>query len=73
MVDRNILSLHDRIDEEHFELHMLKSAVRALQERVNLLEAEVRELRREASDREAAAEVLRDTQAPVRSMSSRRS
>lgn len=46
MVDRNILALHDRIDEEHFDVHLLKSAVRALQEQVSLLEAEVRELRR---------------------------
>lgn len=47
-MDRNILAIHDRLDEEHFDLHLLKSAVRALQERVMLLEAEVRELRREA-------------------------
>ena len=52
MADRNILALHDRIDEEHFETHLLKQAVRSLQERVNLLEAEVRELRREAFARE---------------------
>ena len=49
-MDRNTLALHDRIDEEHFELHLLKGAVRALQERVLLLEAEVRELRRLAFD-----------------------
>lgn len=73
MVDRNILALHDRIDEEHFDLHLLKGAVRALQERVNLLEAEVRELRREAFEREAAETVLRDKEAPVRAMPSRRS
>jgi hypothetical protein len=47
-MDRNILSLHDRIDEEHFDLHLLKAAVRALQEKVSLLEAQVRELRRDA-------------------------
>ena len=51
MADRNILALHDRIDEEHFETHLLKQAVRALQERVILLESEVRELRREAFER----------------------
>ena len=49
-MDRNILALHDRIDEEHFEVHLLKQAVRALQERVILLESEVRELRRLAFD-----------------------
>jgi hypothetical protein len=47
-MDRNLLALHDRLDEEHFDLHLLQSAVRALQQRVNLLEAEVRELRRNA-------------------------
>ena len=52
MADRNILALHDRIDEEHFETHLLKQAVRALQERVILLESEVRELRREAFEAE---------------------
>jgi hypothetical protein len=51
-MDRNILSLHDRIDEEHFDLHLLKAAVRALQERVVLLESEVRDLRRAARDQE---------------------
>ena len=60
MVDRNILSLHDRIDEEHFEVHMLKSAVRALQEKVALLEARVRELSREALDREDSGELRSD-------------
>lgn len=49
-MDRNILALHDRIDEEHFDLHLLTQAVRALQERVILLESEVRELRRLAFD-----------------------
>lgn len=46
MADRNLLALHDRIDEEHFDTHLLKQAVRALQERVYLLESEIRELRR---------------------------
>ena len=50
MVDRNILAIHDRIDEEHFELHMLTAAVRSLQQRVIILESEIRELRREALD-----------------------
>jgi len=52
MPDRNILALHDRIDEEHFEVHLLKQAVRALQESVSLLESEVRELHRLAFDDE---------------------
>jgi hypothetical protein len=60
MVDRNILSLHDRIDEEHFEVHMLKSAVRALQEKVALLEARVRELSRDAVDRDDSGELRSD-------------
>jgi hypothetical protein len=69
MVDRNILSLHDRIDEEHFEVHMLKAAVRSLQQRVIILESEIRELRREALTREDSAAVLRDTEARLRKMS----
>jgi len=60
MVDRNILAIHDRIDEEHFDLHLLKGAVRALQERVILLEAQVRELRRAARDLEDSDPVRRN-------------
>jgi len=60
MVDRNILAIHDRIDEEHFDLHLLKGAVRALQERVILLEAQVRELRRDARDLEDSDPVRRN-------------
>lgn len=48
MADRNILAIHDRIDEEHFEIGLLKQAVRSLQQRVIILESEIRELRREA-------------------------
>ena len=48
MSDRNILAIHDRIDEEHFEIGLLKQAVRSLQQRVIILESEIRELRREA-------------------------
>jgi hypothetical protein len=69
MVDRNILAIHDRIDEEHFEVRLLSQAVRTLQERVLLLETEVRELRREALTREDSAAVLRDTEARLRKMS----
>lgn len=54
-MDRNILAIHDRIDEEHFEVRLLSQAVRALQERVMLLEAEVRELRRDARAEEGDA------------------
>jgi len=60
MVDRNILAIHDRIDEEASELHLLKGAVRALQERVILLEAQVRELRRDARDLEDSDPVRRN-------------
>ncbi len=60
MVDRNLLALHDRIDEEHFEVHLLKQAVRALQERVILLESEIRELRREAFAREDSEPLRRN-------------
>ena len=52
MSDRNILAIHDRIDEEHFELHMLTAAVRSLQQRVIILESEIRELRREELTRQ---------------------
>jgi hypothetical protein len=48
MSDRNILAIHDRIDEEHFEIGLLKQAVRSLQQRVIILESEIRELRRES-------------------------
>jgi hypothetical protein len=45
MRDHNLAAIHDRIDEEHFEVRMHDQAISALQERVNLLEAAVRELR----------------------------
>jgi hypothetical protein len=48
MANIHIASLHDRIDEEHFELRLHASAIDALQRRVNLLEAAVSELRLEA-------------------------
>ena len=70
MSDRNILAIHDRIDEEHFEIGLLKQAVRSLQQRVIILEAEIRELRREALDGEAAETLLRDPKATMRKMSS---
>jgi hypothetical protein len=45
MKDYNLAAIHDRIDEEHFEVHLHEQAIKALQERVNQLEATVRELR----------------------------
>ena len=69
MSDRNILAIHDRIDEEHFEIGLLKQAVRSLQQRVIILESQIRELRREALDSETAAPVFRDKEAALRSMS----
>lgn len=52
MAHHSILAIHDRIDEEHFELHLHRAAIDALQRRVNLLEAAVRDLRRLALDDE---------------------
>lgn len=50
----HISALHDRIDEEHFEMRLHASAIAALQRRVNQLEAAVRELRRLAFDDDGA-------------------
>ena len=60
MVDRNILAIHGRIDEEHFELHMLTAAVRSLQQRVIILESEIRALRREELDRQDPEPIRRN-------------
>ena len=46
MSSYNIAAIHDRIDEEHFEMRLHASAIQALQQRVLELEAAVRELRR---------------------------
>ena len=48
MSSRNIAALHDRIDEEHFELRLCSSAITALQRQVGELKAAVRELRAQA-------------------------
>jgi len=48
MSSRNIAAIHDRIDEEHFELRLHASALEALQRRVVLLETAVSELRLDA-------------------------
>jgi len=53
MSSHNIAAIHDRIDEEHFEMRLHASAIAALQQRVNQLEAAVRELRRLAFNDEA--------------------
>lgn len=45
--ERNYIAVMDRIDEEHFELRLHAQALEALQRRVNLLEAELRDLRRD--------------------------
>jgi hypothetical protein len=56
MRDHNLAAIHDRIDEEHFENHMHDQAIKALQDRVNLLEAAVRELRAMVFEREDASD-----------------
>ena len=48
MASHSIAAIHDRIDEEHFELRLHASAIDALQRRVLILEAAVRELRFDA-------------------------
>ena len=48
MSSHNIAAIHDRIDEEHFEVRLHASAIDALQRRVVILEAAVAELRTEA-------------------------
>lgn len=48
MASHSIAAIHDRIDEEHFELRLHASAIAALQQRVIVLEAAVRELRLQA-------------------------
>ena len=45
MPNHNLLAIHDRIDEEHFEVRLHTQAIDALQRRVLELEAAVRELR----------------------------
>lgn len=41
----NLAAIHDRIDEEHFQVHLNCCALDALQRKVAALEAAVRELR----------------------------
>ena len=65
MANIHISALHDRIDEEHFELRLHASAITALQQRVIVLEAAVRELRLESFGGEVRDVVQRDTAAEV--------
>lgn len=75
MANIHIVALHDRIDEEHFEMRLHTSAIAALQQRVLELEAAVRELRRLAFDEvdtEAAADRRLAKSVPRRSRASAR-
>ena len=65
MSSRNIAAIHDRIDEQHFEVRLHASAIDALQRRVNLLEAAVLELRAEAFGDRAGNVLQRNTAAKV--------
>ena len=73
MAHHSIAAIHDRIDEEHFEMRLHASAIAALQQRVCELEAAVRELRAEAFDCSPAVKVSRHTAASVRAVRSQRS
>ncbi len=63
MSSRNIAAIHDRIDEEHFELRLHAAAIDALQRRVIVLEAAVRDLRAEAFGGERPDAVRRNRSA----------
>ena len=63
MSSRNIAALHDRIDELLFEHRLHAGAITALQQRVNVIEAAVRELRL-AEFGDQAGHLLRRNQAP---------
>jgi predicted RNase H-like nuclease (RuvC/YqgF family) len=52
MKDYNLAAIHDRIDKEHFEVHMHEQAIQALQRRVNELERTVDHLRRAVFERD---------------------
>ena len=45
MRDHNLTAIHDRIDEEHFQVHLNMKVIDALQRKVAELEAAVRELK----------------------------
>ena len=65
MAQHNLLAIHDRIDEEHFEIHLHAGAIAALQQRVIVLEAAVRELRVEAFGGQAGESLPRHPAAEV--------
>ena len=65
MANIHISALHDRIDEEHFELRLHAGAITALQQRVIVLEAAVRELRLEAFGGEAGHLLQRNPDSEV--------
>jgi len=73
MSSRNIAAIHDRIDELLFEHRLHASSIEALQRRVVVLEAAVRELRAEAFDCSPAVKVSRHQAAPVRAVRAQRS
>jgi hypothetical protein len=55
MRDYNLAAIHDRIDEEHFEMRLHSSAITAIQRTLGELEAAVHELRREVFERDVHA------------------
>jgi hypothetical protein len=65
MASHNIAAIHDRIDEEHFELRLHASAITALQQRVCELEAAIRELRIEEFGVKAGHVLQRNPNAKV--------
>jgi len=65
MSSRNIAAIHDRIDELLFEHRLHASSIEALQRRVNLVEAAVRELRAAAFDVESDHLLQRDLASKV--------
>lgn len=60
MASHSIAAIHDRIDEEHFELRLHASAIAALQQRIIVLEAAVRELRLKAFGAERSCQLRRN-------------
>lgn len=65
MSSRNIAAIHDRIDEEHFEVRLHAGAIDALQQRVIILEAAIRELRVDAFGVKANHLLQRNTASQV--------
>ena len=65
MANIHISALHDRIDELLFEHHLHAGAITALQQRVIVIEAAVRELRLEAFGEKAGHLLQRDPNSKV--------